>query len=88
MIGEASSGWVSDWLTNLHAKKTGKHKPESRLWLAPFALLTAIGTMGYGWAVEAKESWPKLAVCLAISGCGVQFGSTCVYTYVTDSVSL
>jgi hypothetical protein len=87
MIGEASAGWVSDYLTNLHARKTGVHKAESRLLLAPFALLTAAGTIGYGWAVQHEESWIKLAVCLAVTGCGVQYGSTCVYTYVTDSVS-
>lgn len=86
MIGEASAGWVSDVIINAYAQRhDGYRKPEARLYLAPLTFLLGIGTALYGYCIQSKKPWIDAAVVMAISGFGLQVGTTMVYTYCTDS---
>ena len=86
IIGEATAGWVSDAMINAYAKRhNGYRKPEARLYLIPFTLLLGIGCALYGYCVQSGRPWIDAAVVMAISGVGVQVGTTMVYTYCTDS---
>lgn len=86
MIGEATAGWVSDVIINAYARRhNGYRKPEARLYLIPLCTLLSIGTATYGYCIEHKRPWITAAVCMAVSGLGLQVGTTMVYTYCTDS---
>ncbi|KAK4954880.1 hypothetical protein LTR10_007072 [Elasticomyces elasticus] len=86
MIGEATAGWVSDWIINAYARRhNGYRKPEVRLYLLPLTTLLAIGTATFGYCIQARKHWIYASVCMAISGLGSQVGTTMVYTYATDA---
>ena len=85
MIGEATAGWVSDLIINAYAKRhNGYRKPEMRLALLPGGLVLVAGIIAYGPSVQYHKTWPVLAVCMGISGFGLQMAATMVYTYATD----
>ncbi|KAK5720470.1 hypothetical protein LTR17_014946 [Elasticomyces elasticus] len=86
MIGEATAGWVSDWIINVYARRhNGYRKPEVRLYLLPLTTVLAIGTATFGYCIQARKHWIYASVCMAVSGLGSQVGTTMVYTYATDS---
>lgn len=85
MIGEASAGWISDFIINQYAKRHGGYrKPEIRLALLPGCLVMLVGTFAYGPLVEARKPWITLAIAMGLAGFGLQVGATMVYTYATD----
>ncbi|KAJ5606674.1 hypothetical protein N7510_009455 [Penicillium lagena] len=85
MIGETSAGWVSDWALNAYARQhNGVRKPEIRLALLPGCLLLLAGVFPYGPLVQEKKPWINLAICMGVTGVGVQMAATMVYTYTTD----
>lgn len=85
-IGEATAGWVSDFIINAYARRhNGYRKPEARLYLIPLTTLLAIGTATYGYCIQSRKPWIDAAVCMGVSGLGLQVGTTVVYTYATDS---
>ena len=84
-IGEALTGWVSDFLLNAYAKRhAGYRKPEVRLWLLPLCSAVCFGTGTYGFCLE-RRGWVDAAVSMGFAGLGTQVATTVVYTYVTDS---
>lgn len=86
MIGEATTGWISDIIINSYAKRhNGYRKPEARLFLIPLCTLLCIGTATYGFCIDHHKRWIESAVCMGVSGLGCQVGATVVYTYCTDS---
>lgn len=86
MIGEATTGWISDIIINRYAKRhNGYRKPEARLFLIPLCTLLCIGTATFGFCIEQRKRWIMSAVCMTVSALGCQVGATVVYTYCTDS---
>jgi MFS family permease len=76
-IGEMSAGWLSDAISNTHARRHGGHrKPEVRLYLLPGCTLLAIGTATYGYCIQKHRPWIDASICLAVSGFGTQIGTT------------
>ena len=53
--------------------------------VAPIAITTVIGLMGFGWSAEAKDNWivPTLFFGLVSFGCSL--GSTTSITFCVDS---
>lgn len=86
MIGEATTGWISDIIINAYAKRhNGYRKPEARLFLIPLCTLLCIGTATYGFCIQHHKHWIESAICMGVAGLGCQVGATVVYTYCTDS---
>jgi MFS family permease len=86
MIGEATTGWISDLIINAYAKRNnGYRKPEARLFLLPMCSLLGIGTATYGYCIAHHKHWAISALCMGVSGFGGQVAATVVYTYTTDS---
>ena len=85
LIGEACTGWISDLLINRYAKRhNGYRKPETRLYLAPIALLLPVGVIIHGVCVQNKTPWIGLAVGEVVASIGVQAATTLTYAYCTD----
>jgi MFS family permease len=86
MIGEATTGWISDIIINQYAKRhNGYRKPEARLFLIPLCTLLGIGAATYGFGIQHKLHYIIPAICMGVSGLGCQVAATVVYTYCTDS---
>jgi MFS family permease len=86
MIGEATTGWISDVIINTYAKNhNGYRKPEARLFSIPLCALLCMGTATYGFCIEHHKHWITSTVCMGVSGLGCQVVATVVYTYCTDS---
>jgi len=85
LIGEACTGWISDWLINRYARRhNGFRKPESRLYLAPLCLFLPVGLIIHGVSVSKGAPWIALAVGMAVASIGVQAGTTLTYSYISD----
>lgn len=79
MIGEATAGWVSDFIINQYAKRHGGYrKPEIRLALLPSCLTLVAGIIAYGPSVEDEKPWIALAMCMGVAGVGLQMAATMV----------
>lgn len=85
LIGESSTGWLSDWLINRYASRhDGYRKPEVRLYLAPLCLFLPAGLIIHGVCVENKTHWIAIAIAMVITSIGVQAGTTLTYSYCSD----
>ena len=86
MIGESTTGWISDIIINTYAKRhNGFRKPEARLFLIPLCTMLCIGTATYGFCIQHHKQWITSSICMGVAGLGCQVGATVVYTYCTDS---
>ncbi len=85
LIGEACTGWISDWLINRYARRhDGYRKPEARLKLAYLGLFLPVGLIIHGVSVAHRAPWIALAIGMAVASIGVQAGTTLVYSYCSD----
>ncbi|KAL6834623.1 major facilitator superfamily domain-containing protein [Trichoderma camerunense] len=85
LIGEACTGWISDWLINRYARRhDGYRKPEARLHLAPLGLFLPAGLIIHGVSVSNDAPWIALAIGMAVASIGVQAGTTLTYSYISD----
>ncbi|KAL7932212.1 major facilitator superfamily domain-containing protein [Trichoderma chlorosporum] len=85
LIGEACTGWISDWLINRYARRNdGYRKPEARLHLAPLCLFLPAGLIIHGVSVQNDAPWIALAIGMAVASIGVQAGTTLTYSYISD----
>lgn len=85
LIGEACTGWISDWLINRYARRHGgRRKPEARLHLAYLGLFLPAGLIIHGVSVANRAPWIALAVGMVVASVGVQAGTTLVYSYCSD----
>lgn len=85
LIGEACTGWISDWLINRYARRhDGYRKPEARLHLAPLGLFLPAGLIIHGVSVSNHAPWIALAIGMAVASIGVQAGTTLTYSYISD----
>ncbi|KAH8905828.1 MFS general substrate transporter [Coniochaeta sp. PMI_546] len=85
LIGEACTGWISDWLINRYARRhDGHRKPEARLHLAFLGLFLPAGLIIHGVSVAHRAPWIALAIGMVVASIGVQAGTTLVYSYCSD----
>jgi MFS family permease len=85
LIGEAFTGWVSDWLINRYARRhDGYRKPESRLHLIYLGLFLPVGLIINGVCITHRTHWIGPAMGMVITSIGVQVSTTLVYSYCSD----
>lgn len=87
LIGEASTGWFTDWLVFQDAKKHGGvRRPEARLNALWLGLFVPIGVIIDGVCLTRFKTvpWIGSAVGMAIASFGLQAATTVTYTYCTD----
>ncbi|KAI5461870.1 major facilitator superfamily domain-containing protein [Mariannaea sp. PMI_226] len=85
LIGEACTGWISDWLINCYARRhDGYRKPEARLHLAYLGLFVPAGLIIHGVSTQHRAPWIALAIGMVVTSIGVQAGTTLVYSYCSD----
>jgi MFS family permease len=85
LIGEACTGWISDWLINRYARRhDGYRKPEARLYLSFLGLFLPVGLIIHGVSVANRAPWIALAVGMVVASIGVQAGTTLTYSYCSD----
>lgn len=85
LIGEACTGWISDWLINRYARRhDGYRKPEARLHLCYLGLFLPAGLIIHGVCVSRHTPWIGLAVGMVVTSIGVQAATTLTYTYCSD----
>ncbi|KAK5147502.1 hypothetical protein LTR32_001055 [Rachicladosporium monterosium] len=86
-IGEASTGWFTDWLVSRYAKRHGgERRPEARLdglWLS---LLVPIGVIIQGACIYHHKTVPWIgpAIGMGLANLGLQAATTVTYAYTTD----
>ncbi|KAK3070116.1 hypothetical protein LTR53_011016 [Teratosphaeriaceae sp. CCFEE 6253] len=84
-IGEASTGWFTDWLVSRYAKHhNGVRRPEARLdglWLS---LLVPVGVITQGACIYHHAPWIGAAFGMGLSNLGLQAATTVTYAYTTD----
>ncbi|KAK0923066.1 hypothetical protein LTR91_015151 [Friedmanniomyces endolithicus] len=86
-IGEASTGWFTDWLVSRYAKRHGgERRPEARLdglWLS---LLVPIGVIIQGTCIYHHKTVPSIgpAIGMGLANLGLQAATTVTYAYTTD----
>jgi hypothetical protein len=87
LIGEAGTGWFTDWLVLRDAKRRDGHRrPEARLdglWLS---LLVPIGVIIQGVCMQHHETVPWIgpAFGMGLANLGLQAATTVTYAYTTD----
>jgi MFS family permease len=85
LIGEACTGWISDWLINRYARRhDGYRKPEARLPLCFLGLFLPAGLIIHGVCVSKQTPWIGLAIGMVVTSIGVQAATTLAYTYCCD----
>lgn len=87
LIGEASTGWFTDWLVFQDAKKHGGvRRPEARLNALWLGLCVPIGVIIDGICLTRFKTvpWIGSAVGMGIASFGLQAATTVTYTYCTD----
>ncbi|KAF9894252.1 hypothetical protein FE257_007754 [Aspergillus nanangensis] len=87
LIGEASAGWVTDWMSNRHARKNnGERLPEARLNAIWGTLLIPIGLIVEGVCLSHANTvgWIGAAFGMGIANLGLQIATTVIYAYTTD----
>ncbi|KAJ5160603.1 uncharacterized protein N7482_007607 [Penicillium canariense] len=87
ITGEFSAGWVTDWLSNRHAKRNnGDRLPEARLTAIYGALFVPVGVIIEGVCLSHSEtvSWVGSAFGMGIANMGLQIATTTIYAYATD----
>jgi len=87
LIGEASAGWVTDYMVYLYAKRhEGHRKPEPRLNALLLALLLPLGVIIDGVCLQrhATIHWIGPAFGMGIACFGLQVATTVTYSYCTD----
>ncbi|KAK4574908.1 hypothetical protein LTR86_000757 [Recurvomyces mirabilis] len=86
-IGEASTGWFTDWLVRRDARKRdGVRRAEARLdgfWLS---LLVPVGVVVVGVCMYHHKTVPWIgpAMGMGIANLGLQAATTVTYAYTTD----
>ncbi|RLL97711.1 hypothetical protein CFD26_106368 [Aspergillus turcosus] len=86
-LGEQVSGPLSDMFLTKYTKKTGRHCPEHRLWIAYIGFITSIaGIMVWGVQLDKMEHEWNITplVGAAISNFGSQIVGTTLITYAVD----
>lgn len=86
-IGALIVGPVSDWwIIFLARRRNGIFEPETRLWcMIPFLPFIVVGALLFGIGLNNHQSWPVIAVGLALYNIGVTPVNTLTITYLTDS---
>ncbi|KAK2738543.1 major facilitator superfamily protein [Colletotrichum kahawae] len=86
-IGCAISGWASDALSVIMARRHGGvMEPEHRLWLGIVALIAhPIGCILYGVGASLGIHWVGIAFGLGIISVTLPLGTSLAFTYVLDS---
>ncbi|KAF9065129.1 major facilitator superfamily domain-containing protein [Rhodocollybia butyracea] len=85
IVGELCAGRLSDYIMyRMAARHEGIRKPEYRLYLSPLsAIFMPAGIIIFGATVGRTGFIPPL-VGLSIGVFGLQIGSTCLYSYISD----
>lgn len=86
IAGSAISGWMSDKLVRLMARKNGGiYEPEFRLVLMGVAaVLSTVAFFGFGITVQMGMPIPVLLVFVSLHALAAPFATQAAYTYVTD----
>lgn len=87
IIGEFCAGWVTDWLSNRHAKRhSGERLPEARLTAIWGTLLVPVGIVLEGVCLEYSNQihWVGSAFGMGLAHMGLQIATTTIYAYTTD----
>ncbi|KAK3370584.1 major facilitator superfamily domain-containing protein [Podospora didyma] len=87
VLGTAVAGRASDIMVQAMARRNGGvFEPEFRLvMVAPVALTTAIGLMGFGWSAQAHDAWIVPTIFFGVVSFGCALGSTTAITFCVDS---
>ncbi|KAH8661855.1 major facilitator superfamily domain-containing protein [Xylariales sp. PMI_506] len=87
IMGTAVAGRVSDVIVKAMARRNGGlYEPEFRLvMVAPIAVTTVIGLMGFGWSADVGDAWIVPTVFFGIVSFGCSLGSTTSITFCVDS---
>ena len=87
LLGEASAGWVTDYMVYQYAKRhAGDLKPEPRLNALVLALLLPLGVIIDGVCIQRHSTihWIGPALGMGIASFGLQVATTVTYSYCTD----
>ncbi|PVH99831.1 MFS general substrate transporter [Periconia macrospinosa] len=87
LIATLISGYIIDGVATFMAKRNnGIFEPEFRLpVMITYLIFTATGFFAWGQSLYKQDPWPiPVIVCMGLINLGVQFGTTCVVTYVSD----
>lgn len=90
IIGELCAGWVTDWLSNRHAKKhAGERLPEARLTAIWGTVLVPVGIVLEGVCLQfsGEVHWVGSAFGMGLAHMGLQIATTTIYAYTTDVCS-
>ena len=87
VLGTVVAGKIGDIIVRAISRRNGGlYEPEFRLiMIAPVAVTTVIGLIGFGWSAQIHDSWIVPTIFFGIISFGCSLGSTTAITFCVDS---